>query len=460
MSFACPNLRFGQTLSREAAPPHSRKAAQTEPGRALRRPRLEELLKSHHILNMRSKIFYGWWIVGACFLIAFYVSSIIFYGFTVFFEPLVKEFGWSYTQVSFASSLRGMEMGIISPLIGYLVDRFGSRKLLLSGIIILGFALVLMSFTQSLFMFYCAMMLAAFGGGGCTSVVTMTAVSRWFRRHIGKALGIMSAGFGISGLMLPLVVFLVDSYGWRTALLLFGVGMWIIGIPLSLIVRDSPEKYGYLPDGEIREFAPVQPKIQHVAPKIKMIELLKIRSLFYLNMAECIRFMVLASVVIHIMPHLSASGISRSTSGFIAAAVPLASIIGRFAFGWLGDVFDKRMVTSVAFCFMAAGMGALNFVSTSWGLGLFFLTFPIGFGGLSVLRGTILRQYYDSSVFGSMMGIMMGFAAVGGIIGPTLTGWLFDMTGNYRIIWIIFALLLLVAILFILGMKPQSESKG
>jgi MFS family permease len=301
-------------------------------------------------------------------------------------------------------------------------------------------------------------MLVAFGGGGCTSVVTMTAVSRWFRRHIGKALGIMSAGFGLSGLLLPLIVLLVDACGWRTALVLLGAGMWIIGVPLSLIVRDSPEKYGYLPDGDACDFATAQPKIDHAVPAIKMFDLLKIRSLFCLNMAECIRFMVLASVVTHIMPHLSVIGIPRATAGLIAASVPLVSIAGRFAFGWLGDLFDKRIVTASAFCFMSAGMAALIFMNTTGGLVLFFLTFPAGFGGLSVLRGTILREYYDSRAFGSMMGIMMGFGAVGGIIGPTLTGWVFDISGNYCLIWSIFAVLLLFAIAFVFGIKPQTIS--
>lgn len=129
---------------------------------------------------MRLKIFYGWWIVGACFLIAFYVSSVIFYGFTVFFEPLVREFGWSYTQVSFSSSLRGQEMGILSPLIGFFADRVGSRKLLLAGTVTVGIGLILLSYTQSLLMFYGAMGFIAFGAGGWASVVTMTAVARWF----------------------------------------------------------------------------------------------------------------------------------------------------------------------------------------------------------------------------------------------------------------------------------------
>ncbi len=409
---------------------------------------------------MRPRIFYGWWIVGACFFIAFYVSSVIFYGFTVFFEPLVREFGWSYTQISFASSLRGLEMGIISPLIGFLVDRFGSRRLLLVGTITVGIGLILLSYTQSLLMFYGAMVFIAFGGGGCTSVVTMTAVARWFRKDIGKALGIMSAGFGASGLMLPLIVWLVDAYGWRSALVFLGLGMWILGIPMALIVRDSPEQYGCLPDGASSDGPVIRDDSQAVGSLMTIWEMLKDRSLLCLNLAEALRFMVLAAVVTHIMPYLSNTGIPRSTAGIIAAAIPLVSIIGRFAFGWLGDVFDKRYVTSLAFCLMAIGVFALPFVHMKSGLALFLLSFPAGFGGITVLRGTILREYYEASTFGTMMGIMMGFAAAGGIIGPTLTGWAFDTFGNYQLVWFAFSLLLFLAIVLILKIRPPASQAG
>ncbi len=403
---------------------------------------------------MRSNIFYGWWIVGACFFIAFYISSVIFYGFTVFFEPLVREFGWSYTKVSFASSLRGLENGILAPVIGYFVDRLGSRRLLLAGTITVGVGLILMSYTQSLLMFYGAMALISFGAGGCTSVVTMTAIARWFRKNIGKAMGIMSAGFGASGLMLPLIVWLVDTYGWRTALVILGLGMWIIGVPMSLVVRDFPGDYGYVPDGKAPEktAAKGSPPPPENSPTIR--EILKDRSFFFINLAEAVRFMVLASVIIHIMPHLNNEGLSRASAGIIAAAIPLISIIGRFLFGWLGDLFDKRLITSLAFVFMSVGMAALIFVHNPLGLYLFLFSFPAGFGGLSVLRGTILREYYGPTAFGSSMGIMMGFAAAGGIVGPTMTGWVFDMTGNYRLIWLAYSVVLFGAITLIMKSKP------
>ncbi|UCG67043.1 MAG: MFS transporter, partial [Deltaproteobacteria bacterium] len=163
---------------------------------------------------MIKKIFYGWWIVLACSLIVLYVAGIIQYGFTAFFEPIREEFGWSYTQISLAASLRGLEMGIFAPLVGFLVDRFGPRKLMVWGTITVGFGLIVLSFTHSLAMFYAAFLLLAFGAGGCTSLVTMTAVANWFRKKVGLALGVLGSGIGVSGLMVLLIVGLIDLYQW------------------------------------------------------------------------------------------------------------------------------------------------------------------------------------------------------------------------------------------------------
>jgi len=406
---------------------------------------------------VKPRIFYGWWIVFACFLVSLYISSVILFGFTAFFEPLVQEFGWSYTQVSLASSLRGLEMGILAPLIGFLVARFGSRKLILLGVFTVGVGLIMMSYTHSLLIFYCAMGFIAFGAGGCTTVVTMTAVARWFRKNIGKALGIMSSGFGASGLFIPGIVWIIDGYGWRTALIIFGLGIWLIGIPLAFVVRDSPEQYGYLPDGASVDDPAVHDNPQDKEPAITIREVFKERTLLYLNLAESIRFLCVVAVMTHIMPYLSSIGMPRSSAGLVAAAVPLISIVGRFAFGWLGDVYDKRYVTSVAFCLMAFGILALAFAHMKLGLFIFLLLFPSGFGGIAVLRGTVIREYYGINSFSIMMGIMMGFGAAGGIIGPTLAGFVFDTLESYYIAWIGLSVLLFLAIALVLKIRPHVQ---
>jgi MFS transporter, OFA family, oxalate/formate antiporter len=402
-----------------------------------------------------NRIFYGWWIVLAGFMISLYVGSVVFFGLTAFVEPIIHEFGWSYTQVSFATSLRGLEMGLFAPFVGFLVDRFGSRKLVFLGSIVIGLGLILLSRTQSLFMFYSAYVLIAFGAGGCTSVVLMVAIGNWFDRNIGKALGLMASGFGASGLVVPIIVWMIDLYGWRTTLVVLGLGMWLLGLPLSAVVRNSPEPYGFAPDGDVFEGSAVSSGTDGsnlVTPDL--MALIKSRPFIYLNIVEAIRMMAVTAAVLHVMPYLGSIGMTRTTAGYFAALIPLCSIIGRFGFGWLGDIFPKRYVLAATFGFMAAGMLAFCNVQITWIMVVFLLLFPPGFGGVMVLRGALLREYYGRGALGKMLGIIMGSAAMGGVVGPTLAGWAYDTTGSYRQIWLVFFGFLVMAFFLSLRFRP------
>jgi OFA family oxalate/formate antiporter-like MFS transporter len=403
---------------------------------------------------MIKKTFYGWWIVLACLVINLYVSSILFFGFTAFIDPLIKEFGWSYTQVSFAVSLRGMEMGIFAPLIGFLTDRYGARRLMLVGVLAVGLGLILFSRTQSLLMFYGVILLLGFGAGGCTTVVTTTVVATWFKKNLGKALGLMSTGFGASGVMIPLIVWLIDTFQWRTTLLLLGVGFLILGIPLVFVIRDKPEDYGFLPDGEPGLPGSPQEKGKPEKSPIRFSEALRHRSFLYLNLAEVVRMMLVMGVVTHSMPYLNNLGMSRTAAGLVVAGIPLSSIIGRLGYGWLADRFPKRYVLALAFGVMGLGMLAFSYAAVPGMILLFLLFFPPSFGGSMVLRGTILREYFGRDYLGKMLGIVMGSAAMGGIVGPTLAGWVFDSIGSYQILWLAFAGAISLAVLLVLRVKP------
>jgi MFS family permease len=404
---------------------------------------------------MKYKIFYGWWIVLSCFLISLYVGSTISYSFTAFFEPIVHEFGWSYAQISFASSLRGIEMGLLAPLVGFLVYRFGSRRLIFSGVIIIGFGMILLSRAQNIYMFYASFLFMSFGASGCTNVTNMTVVTNWFNKDSGKALGMMSTGFGCSGFLIPLIVFLIDAYGWRNTLVILGIGMWTLGIPLAFVIRDNPESYGYLPDGVENSPADNNTCKQAEKADLPFMVAFKKRSFLFINLTESIRFLVLSSVLLHIMPYLSTVGISRSMAGLVTAGLPLFSIVGRFGFGGLGDRYDKRYVMAFAYIFMAVGIFLLNYASHTLNLVLFILLFSPGYGGLAVIRASILREYFGRALFPRMIGIMMGISSIGGIIGPTLTGWIYDHLGNYNYIWFAAAGILLLSIVLILNVKPE-----
>ena len=404
-------------------------------------------------------IYYGWWIVLASFITAFYVAGTIFYGFTAFIEPLANEFGWSYTRISLAASLRGLEMGLLAPFVGILVDRFGSRKLLLSGSLVLGFGIILLGFTQSLAMFYGAFILIAFGAGGCTSVVTMTAVANWFDKNVGKAMGVTVSGFGASGLIIPLIVWMIAVFGWRMTLIILGIGMLIIGVPAAFVMRNKPDNAA---DVSIMEKAYKRNDLsqrQSDDKRFKYTEILKKKSFLFVNLAEVIRLMALMAVVTHIMPYLSTMDISRRSSGLIAAGIPLLSIAGRFGFGWLGDIFEKKYVMAISFSLMALGMLALCYIKLTGMIYIFLFFFSNGFGGIATLRGALLREYYGKKNFGKYLGIMMGFGACGGIIGPTTAGWVFDLTGSYYFVWLVLSALVGLAIILILRIESMDELK-
>ena len=397
------------------------------------------------------KVFYGWWIVFACFLIAFYIGGTIIYGFTAFFEPIAEETGWSYTQISIAASLRGLEAGVLAPVAGFLVDRFGPRKLIFCGTLTIGFGLLLLSWVNSLAMFYGAFTLVALGASACTSTVLMTVVANWFRRNVGKALGIMTCGFGASGILVLFIVRLIGVYQWRTTLVILGLGMWLFGTPLSFLIHHKPGQYGYLPDGETS--AEQMSPLKSPDGGVDFREALKSRNFWHISIAEAIRMMIAMAVITHIMPYLSSLDISRSRAALVASSIPLLSIIGRFGFGWLGDTFDKRYVMAGVYSLVGVGLLCFSHIQLPGIIFPFLILFPLSWGS-TPLRGAIVREYFGVTSFGKIFGLMMGIAAVGGIMGPSLAGWTYDTLGSYHPIWLVFAGISIIPIILMLTMEP------
>ncbi|MFW6125732.1 MAG: MFS transporter [Chloroflexota bacterium] len=410
-----------------------------------------------------STVFYGWWIAAASFAIALYVGSVVFYGFTAFFEPIAEEMGWSYAQVSLGSSLRGLEAGILAPFVGLLVDRFGPRKLVFIGGILAAGGLGLLSQTTSLGMFYASFALMALGTSCCAGIVLMTAVANWFQRRIGIATGIAICGFGFSGLLVPLIVKLIGMYEWRTAIAILAVGMVAMVLPLSLVFRHKPEVYGYFPDGDTEDsVSPVGSLEQPEAIEIDLraVQALKTGIFWRIVAISTCHMIVMQAVVIHVMPYLSSIGVARATSGFVAAAIPVCSIAGRLGLGWLGDRYGRRLVIAGAFGMMAVGVFCFASASIAGFLLVipFLALFGIGYGGSNAMRIALARQYFGRTRFGSIFGLAMGISILGGIMAPPLAGWVYDSWGSYQGVWFAFAALPVVAGVLALSL-PRAEEE-
>ncbi|MBI2857632.1 MAG: MFS transporter, partial [Chloroflexi bacterium] len=202
----------------------------------------------------RPRFFYGWYIVGASVALNFYLSIAFFQGLQVFFLPILTDFGWSRTAASGAYSLRQLESGLLAPVVGFLVDRWGPRTIILMGVVVAGAGMVMLGAIQSLWMFYAALMIASIGTSAASHGVTWPVViSSWFHRLRGRALGMAMLGPVVAGPVVVLVAVMEQTLGWRWSLFVLGVGLWIVGIPLALVARSNPERYGYHPDGEQAE---------------------------------------------------------------------------------------------------------------------------------------------------------------------------------------------------------------
>jgi len=149
-------------------------------------------------------------------------------------------------------------------------------------------------------MFYGAIILIAFGAGGCTSVVTMTAVANWFDKNVGKAMGVTASGFGASGLIIPVIVWMITAFGWRTTLIILGIGMWIIGVPAAFVMRNKPADADNAPHVEKSDKSNHLSQRQIHAKRFRYTEILKKKSFLFVNLAEMIRLMALMTVVTHI----------------------------------------------------------------------------------------------------------------------------------------------------------------
>jgi len=384
-----------------------------------------------------------------------YTGGVVHFGFTAVIEPITEEFGWSYAQVSLASSLRGLEMGLLAPLVGFLTDRWGPRKLVFGGSILVGLGLLALSRVSSLGMFYLAFVLIAIGMSTCVGTVLITAVANWFRRKAGIATGIAVSGFGLGGLLVPLVTMLVDTLGWQTAMLSLSLGMIVIVMPLSLLLRHKPEQYGYLPDGNIStslETSELHASAEIVETNIPAKQALKSSAFWYISLASMCHSFVVGAVITHIMPFLSSVGIIRSTSSLVALVLPVVSICGRLGAGWLGDRLGERRVYAVAFALMAIGMLCFGFVAGGmmWLLVPFVIVFSFGWGSSVTTRMTLLRKCFGRSSFGTILGFSSGVMMVGHISGAPLAGWVFDTWGSYQGIWFSFVFLTLAGLVLAL----------
>ena len=409
-------------------------------------------------------VFYGWWIVLAGSISQAYTSGTFWQGFGAFFDPIIEQFGWSRALTAGAMSLQRMESGGVSPFVGWFIDKFGPRNVMLFGTFLTALGFILLSRIQELWQFYAAFLVLTLGLSFGTFLIVTTAVANWFVENRSKALSFTMAGSGLGGVLVPVVIWLIATTDWRTGLVVVGIGCLVVGIPVSFVMRSRPEDYGMLPDGAPlpesdagqAQSSDSTPRRSALSGEVTMttMQALKSRVFWQLAIAMGVSGMVM-SASIHQIPAISSFGMSREVAGIAILGVSLFSVAGRLGSGYFGDRLDKRHVIAVALMFQFVGTIVFAFSSEIWHLVIFVILWGFGFGASIPVRFALIADLFGRRHYGSIMGTLMTTSAVFGVVAPVLVGWLADIRENYREPFVLMAFSVLIAIPMILTLGRE-----
>jgi MFS transporter, OFA family, oxalate/formate antiporter len=412
------------------------------------------------LLDVKPKLFYGWYIVISGAVLSFVFSSIVGYGWTAFVGPMIATFGWSMAQVSLASSLRSLEIGVFNPLWGPAVDRYSPKSLMRIGVVCASLGLFILSQMHHLVMYYLGFLLAGVGSSLVTGMLPLVVISRWFRKDIGKANGLFFMGTGLGGVAVPLVVTLIDKLSWRTTLLYTAIGFFVLGLSLSFIFRSRPDDYGLEPDGKApnKPGKSESPRAADFGTGVK--EALKMRAFWHLAVVTLFQNATLSTVMLYAIPYLTNLGMTRKTAGSTIMLYTFFSLFGRVPFGMLADIFRKNYV--IAFSIVLQIIGLLFYDQMSgtnplWLILLFAIPYGFGVSGVMPLRAPILAEYFGLKNFGTIFGLTSVFIAAGNIISPPLAGWIFDTYHSYKAWWSALVVLGVLALTAVLTMPQVQE---
>ena len=401
----------------------------------------------------RSKVFPGWNIAGAGMVIAFYVDGVGFWGFSGFFREIIREFSWDRTVAAVAPSLQRLQSGVLAPITGMMIDRWGPRHTMMLGFFVSGAGFMLLSRIENLWQYYLSFVLIAFGLSAGSFIVIAAALNNWFVRKRGRAISILILGPGLSGALGGIWILIIPIFGWRDTLLVAGLGFWVVCMPLTyLVMKDKPEPYGYLPDGdEPGSEAPAEGAAGGgEAPVLPIRTILRDRGYLQYVGASALNSASFA-VVTFAADALDSYGFSNFIAGSIFIfGFALPSLPARLAAGWMADNFDKRLIFGGSLALQMAGTLLFAAATVPWMAFVAAAMMGMGIGTNSPARLSLQAEYWGKGVFGRLSGIQMGISSIPAILAPVFVGFMFDTSGSYRLAFALLTVPLTLAVLLAL----------
>ena len=415
-------------------------------------------------------LFYGWMLVGVAAFVMVIGTVPLFQGMTAWFVVLESHFNWTRTQLSIAFSLSRVEGSIMGPISGYLIDRLGSRRMVLIGLIVAGGGFVIMSQMQNIWHFYIAFVVMSMGVGLGTWMPMMTVLNNWFVRNRSTAMALAMEGFLVGGMALvPLLAFVIDPDvpgrpGWRMTALAIGIFLMVMALPVSRLIRNAPEPYGLFPDGDPaarpRQTASGAGETAE-EPDFTWQEAIRTGTFWLITMGHACSSIVIVTLTVHLGPMLDDRGFSLQTIGWVVGAYTGVAAVFTLIGGYVGDRLPIRLALFGFSAIQSASVVVLMLADTLWMAYLFAVLMGIGFGGRNPLTTAIRGVYFGRKAFASITGMSMIPMNVMLLASPLFAGIMFDATQSYFIPMAVVAIVSLAgSSLFLFLGSPEAAAES
>jgi MFS family permease len=388
---------------------------------------------------------------ATAFLSLFSIVGVALYGLPFFYDFFVRDLGWTRAEVTSGNALSKLLVGpVFGFAAGWIVDRFGPRRLMLAGIVMAGGALVGLGAVSTLGFFYVCYLLNALGyvcGGPLPNQVLL---SRWFDENRGKAMGFAYLGIGIGGTLVPLVATaLTSAYGWRTALQILGGLMIAIALPMAWFVKDTPNAPRSAADaatagkpaagrqasreapGTGHEAPPPAQGTRHPAP-VGLGTILRTPAFYLLVIGSMCSIAAVGGTVQNLKLFLTLDlGLAQMSVAQVLSLVLFSSLIGRVLMGVLADRWPRKRVMLLIYAIVAASIPLLFIADRPWARPLFAVLFGIGLGGDYMIIPLMAADLFGVATLGRLLGIVLTADGVGEAAAPMLVARIRDASGSY-----------------------------
>ena len=382
-----------------------------------------------------------WWIVFAGALAHAVSTGLAYFGLSAYFPSFEREFGWSRTAISGAFSMARVESGLLGPAEGYMTDRLGPKRVMYLGIVICALGFLGMSLVNTLPMLYVTIVVGIVLGSSVGFYIPVSVVvATLFRARRSLAFGIFRMGPGLSGLLVPVVGFMIVWWGWRVASAASAVIIVAMGWPLARAIGGAYERSVGLveppADTPARGGAAKAP-----APEVSLTlrQVLRTRSFWLLSAVMGLRQMVTEGISVHLVVLLVDRGWGQGVASGLLGGSALIGVPSRLAFGWMGDFVDKRRLMLGLLSALSVSVLTMGTTSSSNWFMAGLVLYSLCYGGLASLQEPIRADYFGIRHFASIQGFSRLFVTAGSVMGPVSAGLFYDLTHSYTVPLTIFA---------------------